>query len=428
MTLSDELKLGLDGEPLSTAQLSAALQTLDATAPDVTSVEVVSDVIQPGSRTGVLKLGTSAEPRQIFVKKVAATHEGMANRPWADRRRTLAYARTEQRFYEEFVADPALAPRFAATGVSLPKLCGSENKLDALLGDDPVHALSAEEPSAEVQQTAGAILLVECAEGYTQGSPLTEWQAEAALRAVAGLHAAFWEEKGTLQTASERLQRHGGVYALEIRSKAEIAKIKPNWDAFVEAFKNEPLAVETRLFELPGMQTFGERLDAWYEYASSQVSPGPTDQYATLVHGDFKAMNVMLPGKDGVQPMLIDFASTGVGYGMCDVAMLLAHSVAPSVTENGGHLRLINCYLDALKENGVTGYDRDVAMRHYHLATVDYARFVVARFWGGASPEAFAKRADNPNVCLPNRNVEAALRFAESAETSLWQLEQRGRI
>ena len=53
------------------------------------------------------------------------------------------------------------------------------------------------------------------------------------------------------------------------------------------------------------------------------------------MHGDFKAMNVMLPadgdggdvgsdiagggGADSGGAMLIDFASCGVGYGMCDV-------------------------------------------------------------------------------------------------------------
>ena len=48
---------------------------------------------------------------------------------------------------------------------------------------------------------------------------------------------------------------------------------------------------------------------------------------------------------------------------------------------------------------------------------------MVSRFWGGASAEAFAKRAPNPNVCLPNRNVAAALRFAERADASLRVLE-----
>ena len=111
---------------------------------------------------------------------------------------------------------------------------------------------------------------------------------------------------------------------------------------------------------------------------------------------------------------------------MADVAMLLAHSVAPSTLAEGGEERLLDAYLDALAEGGVKGYDRALATRHFHLATVDYARFVVSRFWGGASRAAFAKRAANQNVCLPNRDVEAALRFAERADASLRFLEEEG--
>ena len=159
------------------------------------------------------------------------------------------------------------------------------------------------------------------------------------------------------------------------------------------------------------------------------MSLGPASPHATLVHGDFKAMNVMLP-PDGAAattaPLLIDFASTGVGLGMQDLAMLLAHSVAPSTLADGGQARLIDAYLTALEERGVTGYDRPTAMRHFHLATVDYARFVVSRFWAGASAAAFAKRAANPNVCLPNRDVEAALRFAERIDESLEVLDGGG--
>ena len=138
----------------------------------------------------------------------------------------------------------------------------------------------------------------------------------------------------------------------------------------------------------------------------------------------------MLPYDEGAgtaeEPMLIDFASTGVGLGMCDVAMLLAHSVSPTTLAGGGQQRLIDAYLDALEEKGVTNYDRSTAMRHFHLATVDYARFVVSRFWAGASAATFAKRAANPNVCLPNRDVEAALCFAERIDASLEVLDGGG--
>ena len=423
---AEDLLTSLDGRAIATSQLSSVLDALDGfdSSSRVVSVEIASEVLQPGSHSGVLRLSPEGggAPRSVFLKKITATHAPMAQRPWHDRRKTLAYARTESRFYQEF------APELARRGVRLPKLGLSDNRLDTVLGDAAVHDAAGDEPGSEAQLAAGALLFLECAEGLVQASPLDEAQACEALRAVAGLHAAAWEDEPMLRRASERLQRHGGVYALEIRSPVEVTKIKPNWEAFAAEFRS----AEPELFERPGVMALGERLERWTRFASERVSADPTERFATLVHGDFKAMNVMLPDDGGAAsatttgPLLIDFASTGVGLGMSDVAMLLAHSVGPATLADGGQERLIDTYLAALEEKGVTGYDRTTALRDFHVATVDYARFVVSRFWSGASASAFAKRAANPNVCLPNRDVEAALRFVERIDASLEVLDGGG--
>ena len=48
-----------------------------------------------------------APSRLLFIKKVTPAY---VDRPWPDCRRTLAYARTEARFYDEFApAGSALA-------------------------------------------------------------------------------------------------------------------------------------------------------------------------------------------------------------------------------------------------------------------------------------------------------------------------------
>jgi hypothetical protein len=179
------------------------------------------------------------------------------------------------------------------------------------------------------------------------------------------------------------------------------------------------------------------------------VQATPNAECATLVHGDYKAMNVFLPPEQPTnnttpstelnEPLegglLIDFASTGVGFGMTDVAMLLSHSVAPSLLEEGGEERLVDVYLRALARarqankqhradtNGSPEYSRALALRHYRLGVVDYGRFVVARFWGGASAEAFSKRASSPNTTLVNRNVEAALAFVARVDACLRHFE-----
>lgn len=426
---ASDLLCGVDGNDFTFALYADVLKVLDdgETEHKVVGAETESEALQPGSHSGIvrLSLADSAAPRNVFLKKITAKHAPMVQRPWADRRRTLAYARTEARFYQEFASDEDIAARLAQLGVRLPRLGLSENSLDAVLGDSAVHEPAGDEPSAEVQAGAGAVLFLEKAEGYVQASPLNELQIHQALRAVASFHASFWEDESTLRRAASRLQRHGGVYALEIRSAAELLKLKPNWDAFMSEFRSSAPEV----FERPGVAALGERLERWTQFASKQVSPSPADRFATLVHGDYKAMNVMLPpdaSDAALPPMLIDFASTGVGLGMCDVAMLLAHSVRPSTLADGGLERLLGVYLDALHQKGVAEYDLPTATRHFHLATVDYARFVVSRFWSGASADAFAKRAQNPNICLPNRDVEAAIGFVERIDASLTVLDGGG--
>ena len=50
----------------------------------------------------------------------------------------------------------------------------------------------------------------------------------------------------------------------------------------------------------------------------------------------------------GPAAILIDFASTGVGLGMADVAMHLVHALVPSDLDGGGEEALIDGYLAAL--------------------------------------------------------------------------------
>ena len=161
-----------------------------------------------------------------------------------------------------------------------------------------------------------------------------------ALAAAARLHAAAWEDQELLGTAATRLQRHGGAFALSIRNPKELTKIRSNWENFCGTFASHA----PELFAKPGIVALGERLELWSVWVARELSPAPGDSFATLVHGDFKAMNVFLPvpaeAVDGVsgEAVLIDFASTGVGFGMADVAMHLQHAIAPTDLADGGEV------------------------------------------------------------------------------------------
>ena len=236
---ADGLLVGVGGAPVTLETLGRAARALGS-ASDAVAVEVVSENRYPGSHSGVVRVAfadASAPSRLLFIKKVTPAY---VDRPWPDCRRTLAYARTEARFYDEF----APAGSALAAAARAPRLALSDNRLDALLGEhSPVDAPAGDEPPSARMLEGGALLVLEAVEGCEQASPLDEARAARALRAAAALHAAGWEQAALLRRASERLQRHGGVFSLSIRNPSELARLRPNWEAFKAEFGGEAPAL-----------------------------------------------------------------------------------------------------------------------------------------------------------------------------------------
>ena len=93
--------------------------------------------------------------------------------------------------------------------------------------------------------------------------------------------------------------------------------------------------------------------------------------------------------------------------------------------QNGIEEQLVDVYLKALEEHGVTGFDRESALELYDYSIIDYARFMFGRFYGESStPENFEKRKDNMNTSFVNRNVDAAFAFSERVHTALKRVER----
>jgi len=145
---ADSILCGLDGDPLSHELLLAALEALGGGQGSGITVSVVpgSENKFPTSHSAILSLmskDSGAPASQLFVKKVSA--EAMKHKQWADRRRTLAYSRTEMRFYTEF------APHLVACGVRVPRLAATVDRLGPLLGEDSaVSDPPGDEPPQEV--------------------------------------------------------------------------------------------------------------------------------------------------------------------------------------------------------------------------------------------------------------------------------------
>ena len=150
--------------------------------------------------------------------------------------------------------------------------------------------------------------------------------------------------------------------------------------------------------------------------------------------------NAFLPteaNKEGKEDaIMIDFSCTGIGYGMSDVGMHIVHAVLPNDLDNGGEELLVEGYLsaleDAMNRSGMNNgerwtYPREVAMRHYQLACVDYLRFIMGRFWSSATPESFEKKKNSKNTTLINRNLEAAMKFIGKVDRYLEVFEKEKR-
>ena len=207
---------------------------------------------------------------------------------------------------------------------------------------------------------------------YHQKSPLTLAEATTTLSALAKFHAACWQNVPLLSKMAAELGP-AGSYTLKNRNPLELGKIEGNWEKFSTAFG----ALGGEFLAQPQVVAFGSRLRKAAEWVASELECSPTTAAATAQHGDYKAMNVFLPLAPGGAAVLIDFASTGCGLGMCDVAMHLLHAVSPADRAGGGEEALVAAYLEELERGGAVAYERSEAERVLDLGVIDYARFMV---------------------------------------------------
>jgi hypothetical protein len=99
----------------------------------------------------------------------------------------------------------------------------------------------------------------------------------------------------------------------------------------------------------------------------------------TLIHGDYRADNMMF---DGDEPVVIDYQICGTGSGIYDVGYFISQSITTEVRR--GHDReLVDFYLDRLETHGIT-IDRDEMWRQYLVVIVFCVNYGVTTFGGFA--------------------------------------------
>jgi len=377
---------------------------------------------------------------ELFVKRVSAP--SYSHKSWTDLRRTLVYLRTEARFYHEIV--PLLVSSSEVKGESrlaehLPEVYGTSCDLSGLIPEDhpttdAKHPCPYDEGDDRARDDAlrgrgGHIVLQSLGSGrYFQDSPVSLEGSRQCLVAAARLHASAWGDREVLARVADRLSDAGGSYQLRFRNPKELENMVSSWEHFLTQFGSGG-GRATEVLGRESVRELGRRVYEMAKYVSDELSPAVDDEYATIVHGDYKSMNVFLPTNSDEPAIMIDFSCAGVGYGMSDLGMHIVHANLPSELDDGGEESLIESYLTALESmmSARTGrewvYPRKVAMRHYRLACVDYLRFIMGRFWRSATPESFEKKKYSKNTTLINRNLDAALRFIEKCDEYLAEFE-----
>lgn len=422
----------IGGKASNGDQMTAVLQKAFPHLVSFESKKVISQANAEGQRL-LLTLHDEDDhavpyDHEVFVKKVAVADYVASKKDWADLRRTLLYMRTEVRFYNDIYKqlDLNFAPPIYVAQHSLAEegwMPDEESGLSPAGAPPAVYEAYQTDPQ-KIVKGSGEIVM-ECVkdDDYFQASPISVDQAKQCLTAVAQLHAAAWKSESLLKHCAQRLSL--ASFHLEVRNPKELDGMVASWEHFATQFA-APLQ-EADLTERT--KTLGKRLKDAAKDVSQQLSPQYNGEYATLVHGDYKAMNVFLPRTPSSQlpALMVDFASTGIGLGVSDLAMHIHHAVLPQNLAHGGEGELVDFYLQELERllpDGQT-YPREIAWRHYKMAVIDYGRFVLGRFWKVATPETFEKRKDSPNTTLINRNVNAAMAFIDRLERYLTEFEER---
>ncbi len=419
----------------SNIDLLPSLQRVDER---ISSYTTTQHIVQGSAEGFIVEAQTSPndETKHYFVKYVDIPK--YSQKAWADLRRTIHYARTEIRFYNEIL--PMLRESLGEDWVIAPNVYLAEYDLEPLMNENESTADKSSngidsDPKYDENDTSaldgkyGILIMdnVKEVNGGFQQAPMRENIAIPSVEGLAKFHAAAFQKEDILKQVAGRLCEFGGSYHLKNRNPNELKNLVTTWKDFMT---NIGPAAPPGFFDQPSIQALGQRLFDVAEYVADELSPSPSFPCATIVHGDYKAMNVFFTtsGKDeesNPSAILIDFASTGVGLGMSDLAMHVANVALPEDLDNGIEDVMVDKYFAALEKAlpDYIEYNKEAALRHYRFATVDFCRYIIGRQWKGATLEVFKKRNKDSNFAMINRTPEAAIKFIERTAKYLESIE-----
>lgn len=177
--------------------------------------------------------------------------------------------------------------------------------------------------------------------GFTDGC--TPGEAEAAVRALATIHATWWNDP--------RLESMDWLFSI-------------GDTRFAEWWAQYPQEIKTLLPELEvsrGLFEFGDRFATDMPLILDRIEGAPF----TCVHKDIHVDNLLFGSHpDDPSVVLVDWQTAGRGKGISDIAYLLISSLSPQ-DRRESERRLVGIYHRYLVESGVEGYTLDQCWADY---------------------------------------------------------------
>ncbi|KAL7752408.1 Cut9-interacting protein scn1 [Sorochytrium milnesiophthora] len=212
-----------------------------------------------------------------------------------------------------------------------------------------------------------ALVLDDLRQAYpVQASTLSLQQTRTALCWLAAFHAAFWEVDiadvvPACTTQSKSQDTAGGVWEQD-----------SYW--YLDTRQDEYRRIGRSQCKVKNV---AHAVDAHLKAYLTLSDTATPSQYRTLLHGDPKGDNIMF-NADASACAMYDFQYTGYGYGVRDVAYLLASSADERVVAQHED-ELLQVYYGELTARGCN-YPWATMQWHYQLCLVDYMRFMAG--WG----------------------------------------------
>jgi hypothetical protein len=182
-------------------------------------------------------------------------------------------------------------------------------------------------------------------------------EARLALREVAKLHAAWWNDPRTAELSW--LPAIGDPLLTQVIQTL----YQQSWPFFIQTLGDRVPALVLEVGE-----RFGANFGALAETAAGQPF--------TITHTDFRLDNMFFDLPDGSPLAVIDWQLVQRGSGLVDVTYFLAGNLPPEVRREH-ELALLRTYHEQLLRGGVSGYDFAQCQDDYRRAALFLLIFIV---------------------------------------------------